>query len=316
MMNDVFERTWGERAGPRPRRGVLAGRDRRRQATPRRLRRSWPRRTGTSSTRSSSRASTTATTSASTTGSSRDDAEAVRGHLSGDVAYQSRLVRFVENHDEPRAAATFPPAQARAAAVDDARPDRRPPGARGPARRPPRPAAGLPRPPPGRAARRRPPRRSTSGSSAASRDPVFRDGDWQLAERRGWDGNETLARASSRGAGATTRRASWSSSTSARPAPPATSRCRGTTSAAASWRLADAASGEVYERSGDDLRDGLYVALDAVGVAPLRPATVEGELIPRCRPHGPPSTRASPRRRAAPRTTSSPRTPGTSGART
>lgn len=31
----------------------------------------------------------------------------VNGHLSGDVAYQSRLVRFVENHDEPRAAATF-----------------------------------------------------------------------------------------------------------------------------------------------------------------------------------------------------------------
>ena len=27
------------------------------------------------------------------------------------------------------------------------------------------------------------------------------------------------------------------------------------------WQLADAATGEVYERSGDDLRDGLYVAL-------------------------------------------------------
>jgi hypothetical protein len=43
--------------------------------------------------------------------------EAVRGHLSGLVAYQERLVRFLENHDEPRAAATFPPARARAAAV-------------------------------------------------------------------------------------------------------------------------------------------------------------------------------------------------------
>ena len=29
-----------------------------------------------------------------------------------------------------------------------------------------------------------------------------------------------------------------------------------------SWRLADALSDAVYERSGDDLRDGLYVALD------------------------------------------------------
>ena len=28
-----------------------------------------------------------------------------------------------------------------------------------------------------------------------------------------------------------------------------------------SWRLADASDGAVYERSGDDLRDGLYVGL-------------------------------------------------------
>ena len=42
-------------------------------------------------------------------------------------------------------------------------------------------------------------------------------------------------------------------------------RFRGTTCAAADWRLDDASSGEVYERSGDDLRDGLYVALDPWG---------------------------------------------------
>jgi hypothetical protein len=46
-----------------------------------------------------------------------EDAEAVRGHLRADPAYQERLIRFIENHDEPRAAATFPPARARAAAV-------------------------------------------------------------------------------------------------------------------------------------------------------------------------------------------------------
>ncbi len=34
-------------------------------------------------------------------------ASQVNGHLSGDVGYQQRLVRFVENHDEPRAAAAF-----------------------------------------------------------------------------------------------------------------------------------------------------------------------------------------------------------------
>jgi hypothetical protein len=46
-----------------------------------------------------------------------EGADAVRGHLSGDAAYQERLLRFVENHDEPRAAATFGGAKARAAAV-------------------------------------------------------------------------------------------------------------------------------------------------------------------------------------------------------
>jgi Alpha amylase, catalytic domain len=46
-----------------------------------------------------------------------DPAEAVRGHLQADSAYQERLIRFIENHDEPRASATFGPKQARAAAV-------------------------------------------------------------------------------------------------------------------------------------------------------------------------------------------------------
>jgi Alpha amylase, catalytic domain len=46
-----------------------------------------------------------------------DSAESVRGHLQADRAYQERLIRFIENHDEPRAAATFAPGQERAAAV-------------------------------------------------------------------------------------------------------------------------------------------------------------------------------------------------------
>ena len=41
----------------------------------------------------------------------------VRGHLDADIAYQRRLLRFTENHDEPRAASVFPPAALRAAAV-------------------------------------------------------------------------------------------------------------------------------------------------------------------------------------------------------
>jgi hypothetical protein len=45
------------------------------------------------------------------------DAPAVRAHLGADLGYQSRLVRFLENHDEPRIASRMTPAAERAAAV-------------------------------------------------------------------------------------------------------------------------------------------------------------------------------------------------------
>jgi glycosidase len=41
----------------------------------------------------------------------------VRGHLSAGLDFQNRLARFLENHDEPRAAATFAPEEHRAAAI-------------------------------------------------------------------------------------------------------------------------------------------------------------------------------------------------------
>ena len=41
------------------------------------------------------------------------EAGAVRGHLRADPDYQRRSARFLENHDEPRAAAVFPPASTR-----------------------------------------------------------------------------------------------------------------------------------------------------------------------------------------------------------
>jgi hypothetical protein len=44
-------------------------------------------------------------------------ARPVRDHLRAEAAFQERSARFLENHDEPRAAATFPPEQHRAAAV-------------------------------------------------------------------------------------------------------------------------------------------------------------------------------------------------------
>ncbi|MBP9500728.1 MAG: hypothetical protein KBF17_01060 [Candidatus Promineofilum sp.] len=46
-----------------------------------------------------------------------ETAAAVRGHLLADVSYQQRLVRFIENHDEPRAAAVFRAGRALAAAI-------------------------------------------------------------------------------------------------------------------------------------------------------------------------------------------------------
>jgi hypothetical protein len=45
------------------------------------------------------------------------DAEGVRQHLLADSSYQQGMVRFIENHDEPRAAAAFPFGKGRAAAV-------------------------------------------------------------------------------------------------------------------------------------------------------------------------------------------------------
>lgn len=44
-------------------------------------------------------------------------AKPVREHLGADIAYQAHLARFLENHDEPRAAATYPPVVHEAAAV-------------------------------------------------------------------------------------------------------------------------------------------------------------------------------------------------------
>ena len=46
-----------------------------------------------------------------------DDPEQVRGHLHADLAYQQHLMRFTENHDEPRAASESRRRAARAAAV-------------------------------------------------------------------------------------------------------------------------------------------------------------------------------------------------------
>ena len=45
------------------------------------------------------------------------NARGIRDHLAADLDYQRRLARFLENHDEPRAAAVFRPGEQEAAAV-------------------------------------------------------------------------------------------------------------------------------------------------------------------------------------------------------
>jgi hypothetical protein len=120
-----------------------------------------------------------------------DNAETVRLHLCADLPYQEKLVRFIENHDEPRAAATFSPAKHRAAAVTVFTL----PGARlfhqGQFE--------------GRTVRLpvflgRGPKEDADGDLRAFygkllrtiASPVFHDGQWSLCERTGWPDNPSF----------------------------------------------------------------------------------------------------------------------------
>jgi hypothetical protein len=187
-----------------------------------------------------------------------EDAERVRLHLLADTAYQERLLRFVENHDEPRAASVLDPARQRAVTVATLTQT----GARlvhdGQAE--------------GRTVRlpvflgRYPAEPVDAGLAAfhrslwaALRDPTFRHGRWRLCERSGWPGNDrfddlvawcwdgetrwlvvvNLGDATAAGH----VRAPWDD-------------LRGRT-----FRLVDPTDDVTYERTGDDLCDGLYVEL-------------------------------------------------------
>jgi hypothetical protein len=188
------------------------------------------------------------------------DAESVRQHLLADGAYQDRMVRFIENHDEPRAAATFEPGKARAAAVATLTL----PGARllhegqleGAKVR-------LP------VFLGRRPAEPVDGDLVAfyerllraTRADVFRNGEWRLCERSGWPDNQSCQSILSwcwakdgerylvvvhfeQGSAQARVHVPWDE-------------LRGKT-----WRLHDVLSDEVYERSGDEMRDtGLYVDL-------------------------------------------------------
>jgi glycosidase len=257
MLNDVFERTWGERAGPRP------------------VDEYWP--------------NVIAAVESDHPGFVfvaeaywdlewelqqqgfeycydkrlydrlvAGDAEAVHGHLTAEGAYQQRLVRFIENHDEPRASAVFPPEKVHAAAVTaltqtgarlvhDGQLEGRTVQLPVFLGRRPHETADLEL------------RTFYEKLLAALEDRVFRDGDWQLGDSSGWDGNDASQslvvwgwRGESRKLVVVNLGGEPASGHVSLPWDDLRGRV---------WQLDDAASGERYERSGDDLRDGLYVAL-------------------------------------------------------
>ncbi len=193
-------------------------------------------------------------------------ARPVREHLSAGLDFQDRLARFLENHDEPRAAATFTPETHRAAAVITFLT----PGLRffhqGQRE--------------GKRVRipvhlgRGPVECSKTGIAAfydglleCLKDPAFRDGDWQLLEcRPAWDGNGTwdsFVAFSWTGPGDARRlvavnyAAHQSQCYVAMPWPDLDGR---------TWRLQDLTGPAVYDREGGDLaRQGLYLDMPAWG---------------------------------------------------
>jgi glycosidase len=188
------------------------------------------------------------------------NAENVRLHLCADLAYQQKLLRFIENHDEPRAAATFSREKERVAAVTMATL----PGARlfhegqfeGRKVRPP---VFLGRRP-----------QETSNQELQSfyaallqtiDNALFRDGQWTLCGRSGWPDNSSFQNL-----------VAWTwandddrylvivnlsgNTVQARVQVPWQDSLMGT------WRLIDAFSGATYDRDRDEMMNpGLYVEL-------------------------------------------------------
>ena len=189
-----------------------------------------------------------------------ENAESVRLHLCADLAYQEKLLRFIENHDEPRAAATFSPDKEKAAALTTATL----PGARlfheGQFE--------------GRQVRlpvflgRRPEEPVDEEIQAFYRrllkaidSRVFRDGAWSLCQRTGWPDNPTYLNLVAW---------CWSDdqdqylivvNLSAQPAQ-AQVEVRWPNAGGEKWRLIDVLSGTTFDREGDEmLSPGLYVDL-------------------------------------------------------
>jgi glycosidase len=192
------------------------------------------------------------------------DAENVRLHLLADLSYQQGMVRFIENHDEPRAAATFPDGKGRAAAVAILTL----PGARllheGQ-------FDGLKVRLPVFLARRL--AEPVDQDLAAfyenllkeTRSDLFRNGDWRLCERSGWPDNQSCRNILTwfwvKDSDRYLIVVNFSDVISQ-----ALIRVPWDELREKMWRLDDRLSGETFERSGNDMRDaGLYVELGPWG---------------------------------------------------
>jgi hypothetical protein len=187
-------------------------------------------------------------------------AEQVRLHLLADDQYQHGLVRFVENHDEPRAASAFGARRSRVAAVTALTQT----GARlvhngqieGATVHLPVFLGRYPSEP------------TDSGLInfyrlflTATAHPTFRNGRWRLCERSGWPGDDRyhdlvawcwegdarwlIVVNLSDGTATGEIRTPW------------------TDARGRQWRLTDPTQNVAFERSGDDLVDGLFVELEA-----------------------------------------------------
>ena len=197
----------------------------------------------------------------------REPASSVRAHLGADPAYQAHTVRFVENHDEPRLAATLPPAPARAAAVVALTLPGRGAAARGAGRRSPGAGPGDAGPPPRRAARRRPAglvrpaarrHRRRDAAGPTGRWPPSRAGPTTARSSGWWRG---------RGRAPTHRHLVVVNLSDER----ADGMVRWPDVPAGPLTLVDLLDGETFERDGTAIAaDGLYVALDGWAATILR----------------------------------------------
>ncbi len=188
------------------------------------------------------------------------DAESIRLHLSADLTYQDRLLRFIENHDEPRAAAIFSSAKLRALMLNIATL----PGVRlfheGQFE--------------GRKVRlpvflaRRPDEAVDEDLQAFSRKlleatnrPVFRNGEWRLCRRTGWADNTSSQNMLAWCWQQEEQRYLIAVNLSDRPAQ-ARVQIPWADVPAETWQLTDAFSGASYERDGNEMSSpGLYVEL-------------------------------------------------------